>query len=365
MAIPLIRAVPTKPSTTTQASKPTSSPTAKQSLNGNKPTNGTTKQGRPSPPVAGVKRKADSDDANVQERKDRPRPEAPSSSDVSKPKPPKPTFGPAKIKSEPMSKPAPKPAPKPATKPTAITTARPAANVQPSTTTPTSSTGKLSYKELMMERSKQRGTTTVVGLPPPSIVSLKKTFTKEKKGWQKEILEKREAKAAKAAPAGKSDKPGGASSSTAGKVTFGSEKAKATTIGGKGKGLAGGKGKAEPPAPKQPPPKPLFGPDLLKKKKEDAAPPPKRTKVQSGREAPRMREREREREPVYYKRYVYAEDESDYDSADSSDMEAGGLDILEEEDLSTKIAVKEDLLEMKREEQLAAIKASKKNKMKR
>src|SRR5687767_7004607 len=73
MNIPLIRAIPSaKPSMTTQgptcrkrysldvvltnalASKPTSSSTDKQSLSGKKPTNGSTKQGRPSPPVAGV-----------------------------------------------------------------------------------------------------------------------------------------------------------------------------------------------------------------------------------------------------------------------------------------------------------------------
>lgn len=53
-------------------------------------------------------------------------------------------------------------------------------------------------------------------------------------------------------------------------------------------------------------------------------------------------------------RYRYAE--SDYES--DSDMEAAGLDILEEEEKSRQRAIKEDMEQEKLEKQLAARKAA-------
>ena len=53
-------------------------------------------------------------------------------------------------------------------------------------------------------------------------------------------------------------------------------------------------------------------------------------------------------------RYRYAES---YDESDS-DMEAAGLDILEEEEKSRQRAIKEDMEQEKLEKQLAARKAA-------
>lgn len=154
----------------------------------------------------------------------------------------------------------------------------------------------------MAERAKKNAAVSVIGLPPP-VIAVKKTFTKEKKDWQKEILQKREVKMTKPGPSttAKLEKDG--TKPGAGKVEFGSAKMKAAAVGGKGKGLAGGKKGAEPPAPRQPPPKPLFGPDLLKKRKEETAGPSaaKRQKVPARGYG---RERDYDREPVYEKRYV-------------------------------------------------------------
>ncbi|KAF3928231.1 hypothetical protein AA313_de0207240 [Arthrobotrys entomopaga] len=81
------------------------------------------------------------------------------------------------------------------------------------------------------------------------------------------------------------------------------------------------------------------------------------------RERERERDRHRYRSPVGrsrspVKRYRYAdEDEDDYDS--ESDMEAGGLDLLDEEDYSGQIGRREDLEAEKLERELAARKAKK------
>jgi protein SPT2 len=58
-------------------------------------------------------------------------------------------------------------------------------------------------------------------------------------------------------------------------------------------------------------------------------------------------------------RYRYAE--SDYES--DSDMEAAGLDILDEEEKSHRKAIREDLEQEKLEKQLAAKKAAMRKKI--
>ncbi|KAF3078359.1 hypothetical protein TWF569_008542 [Orbilia oligospora] len=69
------------------------------------------------------------------------------------------------------------------------------------------------------------------------------------------------------------------------------------------------------------------------------------------------RDRERERYRPASKRYVYAESDED-DGYSSDDMEATGVDILEEEDRSRAAAIREDIEAEKLERQLAAEKAA-------
>ncbi|EPS40899.1 hypothetical protein H072_5175 [Dactylellina haptotyla CBS 200.50] len=97
-----------------------------------------------------------------------------------------------------------------------------------------------------------------------------------------------------------------------------------------------------------------------------AAPKPASSKP-SSRPSERDRERERgaswerERESSRYrspvKRYRYAESEEEDYYSDSDDMEAAGIDILEEEEFSHKVGFREDLEAEKLERELAARKA--------
>ncbi|KAK6504165.1 hypothetical protein TWF506_002373 [Arthrobotrys conoides] len=74
------------------------------------------------------------------------------------------------------------------------------------------------------------------------------------------------------------------------------------------------------------------------------------------------RERERDRYRAPSKRYVYAESEDD-DEYSSDDMEATGVDILEEEDRSRAAAIREDIEAERLERKLAAEKAAKRRQL--
>lgn len=122
------------------------------------------------------------------------------------------------------------------------------------------------------------------------------------------------------------------------------------------------KGPLPPLAATRPLPPLAAKPKATSGKARTESPPPKKLARDSysSRERDRERDSYRERGPpkIPARRYVYREDS--YDDESDSDMEAGGMDILEEEEASARRARLEDAEQERLEKQHAAEKARRK-----
>lgn len=221
-------------------------------------------------------------------------------------------------------------------KPSANASSTAAATAAKTNANPTASSTlkKGSWKEIMARAAEVQKAGIVA---PGTIVHKPKVAVKEKKEWQKKLAEERAAK--ERAEKMKSEKGAPPAS---GKVAAGSRAGK----------------KEAPQKPEAPARVIVKAPSILDRIPGAKRPTASRPLGGASRRTPEGRPpspKRTRREESYSSRYRYVEDYSDY--SDESDMEATGFDILEEEEFSTRNAIKEDLEEQKKEEEHARRKA--------